>query len=166
MKKKTKKKIAKELLLIGIRVAELKNLRYSLNNDVYKIKSICGYSYSYSNNATSSLNMIISEIDREMKRHKNRSHKLATDLIKNTGLIFEESPNDIAPYTRKDLQNGYIELNMIEGDTLIPYILVLETGDIISRDNVVARSVLENKLQYKSNYNRKQVMAMNIITNL
>jgi len=172
MKKKTKKKIAKELLLLSVRMSELKDLKRQTSSNVYKIKNVCGYSYSHASSSISSLNLLISEIDLKMKSHRNRCKKLATDLIKGSGLIFEESPKDVVPYSKIDLQRGYIILNRMEqnpqvdNDRLQEYVLILESGNIVSKENIIARSVLEDNFQYKDNYTKKQVAAMSILATM
>jgi len=172
MKKKTKKKIAKELLLLSVRMSELKDLKRQASSNVYKIKNVCGYSYSHAHSSISSLNYLMAEIDLKTKSHKNRCKKLATDLIKGSGLMFEESPKDIIPYSKIDLQRGYIILNMVEQNPKVDddkpqeYVLILESGEIVSKENVVARSVLEDNFQYKDNYTKKQVAAMSILATM
>lgn len=138
----SRKRLIDEIIALSILVDDLKALKRKLSTDVYHIGVSCGYSYLSKASAISALRNLISEIDLKIKSRVKRSKLLMTRIIKSSKKYFEESPSDLVPLSSSDLFRGGIMLKEISGDTLIPHILLLDTGEIITYDEAKARQVL------------------------
>lgn len=161
--KNPKERPTKELLLLSVRINELRNLRMRTSNEIYIINAVCGNSFSTRHNSISSLSLLISELDSKIKKHEKRCTRLMTGIIKRSNKIFEESPKDLVPLGTKDLSRGYVELNEVKDDTVVLNLLLLDTGEIVPESSVKAREVLKNGPSYSSEYTMKKIAALNVL---
>lgn len=171
-KERPEKLDANELLLISVRIDELRSLKMRLSSSTYMINFICGTSYNHklertyttSVNAINTINLLISEIEIEKKRLVKRSWVLLSRIIKRTKKTFKESPQKMVPLHSRDLLNGYVELTEVKDDTLIPHLLLLDSGKIESAGSVRAKEVLSAGPSYESDFTNKKIRSHTIMT--
>lgn len=161
---KSKRKKSKELLLLNVRVLELRSLVWRLQYDVSYLNNICGRNFQRKDHALSSISFLKSEIELWINRYNKRSHKIVTDFIKDTGKTFQESPRDLIPFNKEDLLYGYIILNEVKNDSLVTNVYILETGEIIPKGNKKAQMILSQDMNYEDEYTRKKIISMNALT--
>ena len=144
--------LSKELILLAIRVNELKATKRHLSNILINVGNKLK-KYDNANTFKKASTGLIVEIDIEIARRYKRMKRIATSLFKSSGKIFQEDPKDIRPSTREIL-DGYIELNEIKEDTLIPNILILNTGQILNRDSYEAYALLHESYLNEREFNK------------
>jgi len=139
-----KSHMAKELILLSIRLRELKYTKMNLVNTNNNIKKTLNHKNHYKSfsNTIISLEQTILEIDMEIHKRKKRIKRIITKFIKDSDKLFEESPSTIIPGTR-DILNGYIELNEIDNnDQLIKNVLLLNIGEIHRLSDYASQAIL------------------------
>lgn len=143
--------LSKELILLAIRVNSLKAEKRHISSTIFSINKVLK-NYKGAERTKKDLNDLVITIDIEIKTRHKRMNKIATELFKRSGKIFKESPKDIKPGTI-DIVNGYIELYQIKDDTLVPNVLILDTGQILESDSYEAKAILHESYLSEREFN-------------